>query len=64
MLELSFTAHDLTHIRFAFSPLWEVTASVRVLKTPAEHPLHARWAAEARADRTEGRLALSGAWAS
>jgi hypothetical protein len=55
VLELSFTAHDLTHIRFAFSPLWEVVASVRVLKNPADHPLHLPWTTQARQ-----RLAESG----
>ncbi|HZE37346.1 MAG TPA: winged helix-turn-helix domain-containing protein [Stackebrandtia sp.] len=30
--------------RFAFSPLWEVIASVRVLKNPKENPLHRPWA--------------------
>lgn len=48
MLELAFTAHDLTHIRFAFSPLWEVVASVRVLKTPSDNPLHLPWTTQVR----------------
>ncbi|MEU5870946.1 helix-turn-helix domain-containing protein [Glycomyces sp. NPDC047369] len=40
---------DLANLRFALSPLWEVTASIRVLKAPAEHRLHRRWAAAAAA---------------
>ena len=40
MLELSLTAEDVAYLRFGLSPLWEVVASVRVLKRPAEHPLH------------------------
>ncbi|WP_157250562.1 ArsR/SmtB family transcription factor [Nonomuraea typhae] len=34
-LELSFTAQDVAGTRFAISPLWEVVASVRVLKDPS-----------------------------
>ncbi|MCT2590582.1 ArsR family transcriptional regulator [Streptomyces sp. N2-109] len=45
MLELEFTAADLARTRFALSPLWEVVASVRVLKRPAEHPLLRPWSA-------------------
>ncbi len=43
MLELSFSAADVAHTRFAFSPLWEVMASVWVLKDG--HELHAPWKA-------------------
>ncbi|MFF5210494.1 DUF5937 family protein [Streptosporangium sp. NPDC000396] len=46
MLELEFGLADLACTRFAFSPLWEVVASVRVLKNPAEHPLHRPWVEE------------------
>jgi DNA-binding transcriptional ArsR family regulator len=48
MLELTFSAADLANIRFAFSPLWEVVASVRVLKSPTDDPLHLPWCAQAR----------------
>ncbi len=48
MLELSFTAADVAYTRFAFSPLWEVVASVWVLKGGAGHDLHARWVTQAR----------------
>jgi hypothetical protein len=48
MIRLAFTAQDLTHVRFAFSPLWEVVASVRVIKNPAEHPLHLLWSKQVR----------------
>lgn len=44
MLELSLTTQDLAQTRFAFSPLWEVVASVRVLKDPGAHALHLPWA--------------------
>jgi DNA-binding transcriptional ArsR family regulator len=56
VLKLAFTTQDLTHIRFAFSPLWEVVASVRVLKTPADHPLHLPWATPTRKRLTDSRL--------
>lgn len=47
MLELSFTAADVAYTRFAFSPIWEVVASVWVLKGGVAHDLHARWVAQA-----------------
>lgn len=53
MLELSFTAADVAYTRFAFSPLWEVVASVWVLKGGAGHGLHSRWAEQAH-DRLKG----------
>ncbi|MGP4017100.1 DUF5937 family protein [Saccharopolyspora sp. 5N708] len=40
------SAGDLARVRFAFSPLWEVAASVRVLKEPGSNPLHRSWLAE------------------
>ncbi|MET8699216.1 DUF5937 family protein [Kitasatospora sp. NPDC004723] len=48
MLDLAFSVRDLARTRFALSPLWEVVASVRVLKHPAEHPLHRPWTDQAR----------------
>jgi DNA-binding transcriptional ArsR family regulator len=56
VLKLAFTTQDLTHIRFAFSPLWEVVASVRVLKTPSDHPLHLPWVTRSRERLAESRL--------
>lgn len=53
MLELSFTAADVAYTRFAFSPLWEVVASVLVLKGELGHDIHARWTARA-AERLRG----------
>ncbi|SEF16753.1 ArsR/SmtB family transcription factor [Jiangella alba] len=55
MLQLTFTAQDLSLTRFAFSPLWEVVASIRVLREPAAHALHLPWVKATRA-----RLAGSG----
>ncbi|WP_068923682.1 ArsR/SmtB family transcription factor [Planobispora rosea] len=48
MLKLGFGLADLACTRFAFSPLWEVVASVRVLKNPGEHPLHRPWVTAVR----------------
>lgn len=50
MLRLTLSVADLGGLRFAFSPLWEVVASVRVLKEPGAHPLHLAWVRRARAD--------------
>lgn len=47
MLALSFTAADVALTRFAFSPLWEVVASVLVLRHRPE--LHLPWVAQASA---------------
>ncbi len=44
---------DLANTRFALSPLWEVVASIRVLKAPGEHLLHRRWVGRA-AQRLRG----------
>lgn len=52
MLRLSFTTRDLARTRFAISPIWEVVASVRVLKAPGEHPVHLPWV-----DRVRPRIA-------
>ncbi|MFB9660389.1 DUF5937 family protein [Glycomyces mayteni] len=53
MIELRLGVADLANLRFALSPLWEVTASIRVLKAPAEHRLHQRWV-RAAAERLRG----------
>jgi DNA-binding transcriptional ArsR family regulator len=47
MLELSFTAADVAYTRFAFSPLWEVVASVLVLKGELGQGLHTKWVDQA-----------------
>lgn len=54
------SAEGLARIRFARSPLWEVTASVRVLKEWRRHPLHHSWRAEVepRLDRGTADLSL------
>ena len=58
MLQLTFTAQDLSLTRFAFSPLWEVVASIRVLREPAAHALHLPWVKATRARLAEAGLDL------
>ncbi|MGH8794520.1 MAG: hypothetical protein ACRDXX_17960 [Stackebrandtia sp.] len=48
MLKLEFSAQDVALTRFAYSPLWETVASVRILKNPGEYPAHRPWATQAR----------------
>ncbi|MGR6919149.1 transcriptional regulator [[Actinomadura] parvosata] len=48
MLTLTFTAYDVTSIRFAFSPLREVSASIHALRTPAGRTLHLPWFKQVR----------------
>ncbi|MFF0741751.1 ArsR/SmtB family transcription factor [Streptomyces sp. NPDC004111] len=47
-LNIEFTVEDVTRTRFALSPLWEVVASVRVLKGADRHGLHRRWSTQVR----------------
>ncbi|MFD8496939.1 DUF5937 family protein [Amycolatopsis sp. NPDC059657] len=48
MPQFALTAQDMAHTRFAFSPLWECVASVRVLSEPGGHAVHLPWAKRAR----------------
>jgi DNA-binding transcriptional ArsR family regulator len=43
MLDIIFTVDDIARTRLAMSPLWEVVASVRVLKNPRPPAIHRRW---------------------
>ncbi|MFI1867616.1 ArsR/SmtB family transcription factor [Streptomyces jumonjinensis] len=47
-VEIEFTAEDVARTRFAVSPLWEVVASVRVLKGADDQGVHRRWAEQVR----------------
>lgn len=53
MLILRLTSRDLDFVRFAHSPLWEVVASIRVLKSPVAGSPHRPWV-EAVAPRLPG----------
>jgi DNA-binding transcriptional ArsR family regulator len=43
-----FGPEDLGRVRFAISPLFEIAASLDVLRDPARHAMHAPWVAAAR----------------
>jgi hypothetical protein len=43
MIEWMFAPDDLARLRFAFSPMWELVASLRVLRAPDRHSLHLPW---------------------
>ncbi|WP_331771180.1 DUF5937 family protein (plasmid) [Embleya sp. NBC_00888] len=51
MIEIEFTPEDVARTRFVVSPLWEVIASVRVLKGADEQGIHRTWT-----DQVRGRL--------
>ncbi|WP_239094520.1 ArsR/SmtB family transcription factor [Planotetraspora silvatica] len=42
-IEWRFAPDDLARLRFAFSPMWELVTSLRVLRAPARHSLHLPW---------------------
>ncbi|MFC9911049.1 DUF5937 family protein [Streptomyces sp. NPDC059862] len=48
MIEIEFGMEDVARTRFALSPLWEVVASVRVLKGADEQGLHRTWTERVR----------------
>ena len=50
MISIKVSADDLMQTRFAFSPLWEVVASYRVLVDPARHAVHLPWVRRAYED--------------
>ena len=49
MIAYRFGRDDLLRTRFAISPLFELAASLRVLRDPGGHSVHLPWAREARA---------------
>jgi DNA-binding transcriptional ArsR family regulator len=49
MIAYRFGRDDLLRTRFAISPLFELAASVRVLRDPGAHSVHLPWVREARA---------------
>ncbi|USX55662.1 DUF5937 family protein [Lentzea sp. HUAS12] len=59
MIEFVLGESDLVDVRFAVSPLNELTLSLRVLKNPAKYPLHLPWARGIRDVDAEVLLALS-----
>ncbi|WP_394620701.1 DUF5937 family protein [Lentzea sp. JNUCC 0626] len=59
MIEFVLGESDLVDVRFAVSPLSELTLSLRVLKDPAKYPLHLAWLRRIGDVDTEVLLALS-----
>lgn len=59
MLDLAWSTDELARTRFAFSPLWEIVASVRVLARPGEHALHLPWVRTASAELAEAGIDVS-----
>ena len=49
MIRYVFGLEDLGRVRFAISPMFELAASVAVLRDPDAHGIHAPWARAARA---------------
>ncbi len=47
MLTIELTPHDLSNVRFAFSPLWELAASKWALMNPSLFAVHLQWINEA-----------------
>ncbi|MEU0940192.1 DUF5937 family protein [Embleya sp. NPDC005971] len=48
MIEIEFTPEDVARTRFVISPLWEVIASVRILKGADEAGIHRAWTDQVR----------------
>ena len=48
MISYRFGPEDLGRVRFAISPLFEIAASLDVLRDPARHGMHAPWVSSAR----------------
>ena len=49
-LTLTLGTADLSRLRWAVSPAWELLASIRTLTQPAEHAIHMPWLAAHRRD--------------
>ncbi|MGW7256838.1 DUF5937 family protein [Streptomyces sp. NPDC054834] len=48
LAELAFSASDLAQVRFAVSPMWEITPSFRLLTSTAAHLVHRSWVDQVR----------------
>lgn len=58
MLTIAFSAGDVARIRFAFSCLWEIAVSYRVLIDPSDHAIHLPWVKRVRPLIAEGDFPL------
>ncbi|MER5767597.1 helix-turn-helix domain-containing protein [Streptomyces sp. NPDC001985] len=61
-VEIEFTAEDMARTRFAISPLWEVAASVRVLKDGDPQGMHRPWVDRVRPLLESAKLDLTPLW--
>jgi DNA-binding transcriptional ArsR family regulator len=43
MVVFSFSVEDMARLRFAISPIWELTASLQTLRDPGRSATHVRW---------------------
>jgi DNA-binding transcriptional ArsR family regulator len=59
VLELVFSAADVANTRIAISPLWEIVASIRVLKDHSPVALHLPWVLDARKRIAQAGIDLS-----
>ncbi|ROR00430.1 helix-turn-helix protein [Streptomyces sp. 2132.2] len=50
-LTLTLSTADLSQLRWAVSPAWELLASIRTLTHPASHPIHMPWLSDHRHDQ-------------
>lgn len=57
---IGFTSRDAARVRFGRSCLWEVLASMRVLREPANHSVHLPWVRQVRPN-VEARLGADAA---
>ncbi|MFD7734757.1 DUF5937 family protein [Kitasatospora phosalacinea] len=48
MAELALPAHDVARVRFAVSPLWQLTTGYRLLASGTADPVHRRWLDQVR----------------
>jgi DNA-binding transcriptional ArsR family regulator len=58
-LTLTLGTADLSQLRWALSPAWELVASMRVLIRPAEHVIHMPWLSQHRDDPLVTRADLT-----
>ncbi|MET8349175.1 MULTISPECIES: DUF5937 family protein [unclassified Micromonospora] len=56
MVAISLSAGAVARIRFAVSCLWEVVASIRVLRDPGDHAVHLPWVRRVRPPLVEAGL--------
>ncbi|MEU5784062.1 helix-turn-helix domain-containing protein [Micromonospora lupini] len=56
MVAISMSAGAVARIRFAVSCLWEVVASVRVLRDPGDHAVHLPWVRRVRQPLAEAAV--------